>query len=44
MSSKSLGGRKIIRLPLGYADNGTLLDEIEIRAMKGTEEDILSDD
>jgi len=44
MSSKSLGGRKIIRLPMGYVENGTLSDEIEIRAMKGTEEDILSDD
>lgn len=44
MSAKSLGGRKVVRLPLGFAENGSLMDEIELRAMTGQEEDILSDD
>jgi len=44
MSVKSLGGRTVVKLPMGYADNGTLADEIELRAMTGLEEDILSDD
>lgn len=40
----SLGGRKIVKLPHGYAENGTVLDEVEVRAMTGVEEDVLSDD
>jgi hypothetical protein len=40
----TLGGRKIVKLPHGYIQNGTCLDEVEIRAMSGWEEDILSDD
>lgn len=44
MSVKSLGGRTVVKLPMGYADNGTLVDEIELRAMTGVEEDTLSDD
>lgn len=40
----TLGGRKIVKLPYGYVQNGSALDEVEIRAMTGVEEDILSDD
>src|SRR3972149_12291878 len=40
----TLGGRKIVKLPLGYISNGTRHDEAEVRAMLGVEEDILSDD
>jgi hypothetical protein len=40
----SLGGRKIVKLPHGYVNNGTSFDEVEVRAMTGVEEDVLSDD
>jgi hypothetical protein len=40
----TLGGKKIVKLPHGYVSNGTCADEVEIRAMLGVEEDILSDD
>lgn len=40
----TLGGKKIIKLPVGYIGNGTKSDEVEIRAMTGREEDIFSDD
>lgn len=40
----TLGGRKIVKLPHGYIQNGVVLDEVEIRAMTGVEEDLLSDD
>lgn len=40
----TLGGRKILKLPHGYVSNGTCFDEVEIRAMLGIEEEILSDD
>src|SRR3990172_1853516 len=40
----TLGGKKIVKLPHGYVFNGTCADEVEIRAMLGVEEDILSDD
>lgn len=33
-----------MKLPHGYVNNGTCLDEVEIRAMLGVEEEILSDD
>lgn len=40
----TLGGKKIVKLPHGYVSNGTCADEVEIRAMLGVEEEILSDD
>lgn len=40
----TLGGRKIVKLPHGYISNGTSFNEVEVRAMLGVEEDILSDD
>lgn len=40
----TLGGKKIVKLPHGYVSNGTCFDEVEVRAMTGVEEDILSDD
>ena len=40
----SLGGRKDVKVPVGYVNNGSSTDEIGVRAMIGEEEDILSND
>lgn len=39
----TIGGRKVVKLPLGYVNNGSSTDEVELRAMVGDEEDIFSD-
>ncbi len=39
----TLGGKKIVKLPCGYVENGTSIDEVEVRAMTGVEEDLFSD-
>jgi hypothetical protein len=39
----TLGGRKIVTLPVGILNNGKSSDEVEIRAMTGVEEDLFSD-
>lgn len=40
----SLGGCKVLNLPLGFSDAGIIKDEVEIRAMTGVEEEILTDE
>ena len=40
----SLGGRKDVKVPVGYVNNGSSSDDVGVRAMIGEEEDILSND